>query len=481
HFVDRCKEVGIRKLHGASTGHLTGRLIRELLSINILAAIVGLGLFVLAVITVHRYQVITYPLIAQTEWEQLVLILTATVAVNTLASSVYPFIFLKKIEIISALKGAGSLLKTKAFGQAGNVVRGLLIFQIVASIFFLSASLIIHRQLKLLSEQPLDAEIRMTGVFPGMSGANEQFAQLATGFLEEMSDYGTIREYAFSNLYKGQIRSEQKIMFGDTMTGFLTVVDPGIARGSNHLLEGNGFDYSFGYSPRKVILDSILAKSHFGYDDSTKLWSIKGGRYQTAGVIQRTENDVPRAFVSGFRYLTYIDLVLNYEAHRGDRLDEFLEKAEYMISTRFPYFFLMRREQEASGRAEEEVLTLFVFFGGVSVLVAAIGLFGLSYFITQKKSREVGIRKIHGASPIQILSRLLMDFARLVLIGGLLATPLVYFGGHLWLQNYARRIELDISIFLLPILGIAFVSLLTVLDKSWKAASLNPIDILDEK
>ena len=187
----------------------------------------------------------------------------------------------------------------------------------------------------------------------------------------------------------------------------------------------------------------------------------------------------PGPFVSGFRYLTYFDLTLHYQGG-ADRMDQFLEKTEYMIGTRFPYFFLLRREQEASGKAEQEILTLFVFFGGVSVLVAVIGLFGLSYFITQKKSREVGIRKIHGANPAQILVRLLADFAWLVIIAGILATPLTYFGGQFWLENYANRIDLDLSIFLLPVFGIALITLLTVLDKSWKAATLNPIDILEE-
>lgn len=481
HFVDRCKEVGIRKLHGAPSSHLMARLIIEILFINLITALLALGMFSIGAFLVHHNGLMTYPPLQDMEWEKLLLILLGTIVTNTFISAVYPFIFLNKIEIISALKGAGSLFRSKAFGQAGNVVRALLIFQIVASVVFLSSSMIIYRQLQLLGEQPQESEVRITGVFPGMSGANEQFAQLAVGFLEEMSDYGTIQEYAFSNLYKGQIRSEQKIMFEDSMSCYLTVVDPIVANESSQLISGDGFNYLFGYSPGKVMLDSILAKPRYGYNDSSKIWNIKGGKYQTVGVLKRDADDVPRAFVSGFRYLTYVDLVLNYDAGRGDRLNQFLEKTEYMISTRFPYFFLMRRDQQASGKAEEEVLALFIFFGGVSIFVSIIGLFGLSYFVTEKKSREVGIRKVHGASPVQILTKLLVDFGKLVVFGGVLAIPLVYFGGNLWLQNYARRIELDVSIYLLPIVGISLITLLTVLDKCWKSAILNPVDILEER
>ena len=93
----------------------------------------------------------------------------------------------------------------------------------------------------------------------------------------------------------------------------------------------------------------------------------------------------------------------------------------------------------------------------------------------------MGIRKVHGASVWQILANLLSDFAQLVLIGSLLALPFIYFGGQYWLEYYANRIALDLSIFLPPIALITFITLLTVLDKSWNAATLNPITILEER
>lgn len=479
HFVDRCKEVGVRKLHGASTGHLLLRLVGELLNVNVVAAVVGFSVFALGVDVVNRQDWLTYPPFSQIHWESLSLLLLVIIMLNTILSIIYPFVFINKIQIISALKGAGSLFRSKAFGQAGNVVRGLLIFQILASVVFLSASLIIYKQLQLIDAQPEEAEVHITGVFPGMTGANERFTDIAVGFLGEMIDFGTVTEYSFSNLYKGQIKSEQKIQLDDSTTAFLTVVDPDYWKGPNEIIEGEEFYGQFGHNPGQVILDSLLAHPHYGYNDSTKIWSIENGKYKTIGIANRKKGEVPRAFVSGFRYLTYFDLTLHYQGG-ADRMDQFLEKTEYMIGTRFPYFFLLRREQEASGKAEQEVLTLFIFFAGVSVLVAVIGLFGLSYFLTQKKSREVGIRKIHGANPVQILFGLLSDFAWLVIIAGILATPLTYFGGQLWLESYANRIDLDATIFLLPVFGIALITMLTVLDKSWKAATLNPIDILEE-
>ncbi len=480
HFIDRCKEVGIRKLHGATPGHLMIRLIGELLSINIIAVVAALCLFMYCAYAVNEYHLLTYPQLDYMQWPKLILLLTITIVANTLISAIYPFFFLNTIGIVPALKGVGSLLRTKALGQAGSVIRALLVFQIVASIVFLSASLIIYRQLQLLDAQPEEREIQITGVFPGLSGANERFSETAVGFLNEMSKFGSVVSYSFSNLYKGIIKSEHKLLLDDSISGYLTVVDPDYWKGKNNMISGRGFDYVFGQNPGQVVLDSTIAKDRFGYDKETGFWRVEGSRYESLGIIDPQDSKAHRAYVSGFRYLTYVDLVLNYQGRFGERPDQFLEKTEYMISIKFPYFFLLRREQEASGKAMEDVLALFIFFGGVCVLVAAIGLFGLSYFITQKKSREVGIRKIHGASTIHILFRLLTSFTSLVLLAGLLAAPLVYFGGSYWLDNYANRIELDASIFLLPTIGIALVTLFTVLNKSWKAATQNPIKILDE-
>ncbi len=480
HFVDRCKDVGIRKLLGARLTSLSTRLVIELLSVNIIAMVLGLALFLICARYVHQFNLITYPPLEHIQWSKLTIIACTTIVINTLLSSVYPVIFLNRIEIISALKGAGSLFRTKTFGNAGNVVRSLLIFQIIASLCFLSASQIIYRQLPFINTEP-KGEVPITGVFPGSSGATERFAQTAVGFLEEMVDYGTIISYSFSNMYKGHVKSEQKILLEDSTYAYLTVVDPKHLSNSEELITGEFFNPDFGRNAGKVILDSSIANSQFGFNDSTRIWTRERNKYETIGIVKGEESDFSRVYVSGFRYLTYVDLVLNYEGRGGERFDQFLEKTEYIISTRFPFFFLMRKEQKDTRRAEEDVLALFLFFGVVSVLVVVIGLFGLSYFITRKKSREVGIRKIHGASPVQILIKLLTDFMRLIAVGGLLAAPIIYYGGNYWLENYAYRINLDLTVFILPVFVISFISLISVLDKSWKAATLNPIEILDDK
>ena len=485
HFMDRCKQVGIRKLHGATVGQLFGRLLLELLSVNFLAALLGTLLFVVCVLTVHRYALMSYPPVEMIKWPVMTLVVIVTILVNTCLSMIYPLIILNKLEIVQALKGPGSFLKSKAFGNAGMVVRSLLVFQILMSVVFMSASLIIYRQLQLLNLQPASQEVRIKGVFPGISGANGRFPQEVASAFKDIALDGSLINYSFSNMQAGRVKTEQQVMLNDNTPAYLTVVDPnyfhGIGSQENKLLWGEWFDPGFGNNAGKVLLDSAIARPERGYVDSTQTWHVGKEQYHALGAVKTPPDQISRAYVSGFRYLTYVDLVLNFQGNRGDRLDQFLEKKEYIISTKMPYFFLLSDDQEASGKAAEEVLVLFVFFGGVSLLVTIMGLLGLSHFVTQKKSKEVGIRKVHGASVWQILANLLSDFAQLVLIGSLLALPFIYFGGQYWLEYYANRIALDLSIFLPPIALITFITLLTVLDKSWNAATLNPITILEER
>ena len=479
HFVDRCKALGIRKLHGASSRNLAMRLWSELLLINLIAACLGLGLFLLSVDMVNRHHLMTYPRLDQILWTKLFFLLSLIWVFTTLLSVAYPIYFLSRIEVIAALKGAGSLLRTKAFSQAGRVASSFLVIQIASSFFFLSASWIIHRQLKLIETHP-KGEVHVTGVFPGMSGANQRFTDISVGFLEEMISFGTIASYSFSNMRDGRIKTEQRVMLEDSSIMYLSVVDPSFWNESNTLIQGGHFAPSFGQNAGQVVLNSSLAKSQHGYNDTSATWTLNGYQYETIGIFDADEQEVSRALVSGFRYLTYIDLVLDYQARGGDRLDQFLEKAEHMISTRFPFFSLIIREQRTTGKLEKQVLTLFVVFGGISVLVSVIGLFSLSTFVTRKKSMEVGVRKILGASSLQILIGLLRDFAKLVLLAGLITTPVTYLVGNHWLENYTERTSLGLLVFLLPLLLILTVAMLAVLNKSWQAATLNPIAILDE-
>ncbi|MGH7454659.1 MAG: ABC transporter permease, partial [bacterium] len=117
----------------------------------------------------------------------------------------------------------------------------------------------------------------------------------------------------------------------------------------------------------------------------------------------------------------------------------------------------------------------FAFLG---VLLACLGLFGLSFFTTAQRTKEIGVRKVLGASVGGILSLLSKDYSKLVLLAALLATPLTYFALSRWLAEYAYRIEVNWPMFVMPGLVVLAIALLTVSYQTIKAALANPMEAL---
>jgi putative ABC transport system permease protein len=122
--------------------------------------------------------------------------------------------------------------------------------------------------------------------------------------------------------------------------------------------------------------------------------------------------------------------------------------------------------------------TLFNCFAVLAIVVSGLGLFGLASFVTAGRTKEVGIRKVLGASVSSILLLLSVDFIKLLLIASLLAWPLAYWGIYTWLQNYAFQTDVTVWLFALPSLAVILLALLTISFQTWKAARTDPAKVL---
>ena len=141
------------------------------------------------------------------------------------------------------------------------------------------------------------------------------------------------------------------------------------------------------------------------------------------------------------------------------------------------YFFLDENFNKQY-RAEEKMLTAFGYFAALTILIACLGLYGLASFTAEQRTKEIGIRKVLGSSVSEIMLLLSKDFAMLVVISVILATPLAWYGMHHWLQNFAYRTEIHWWIFALAGLAALVIAMLTVSFQARKAARLNPIRAL---
>ena len=143
----------------------------------------------------------------------------------------------------------------------------------------------------------------------------------------------------------------------------------------------------------------------------------------------------------------------------------------------FDYFFL-DEAFDKQYREDEKLGIILSNFSALAILIACLGLFGLASFTVEKRTKEIGIRKALGASVISIILLLLKEFTKLILLANVIAWPIAYFTMNRWLQNYAYRIEIGISAFVLAGSIVVLIASLTVGYQAIKAARANPVDAL---
>ena len=141
-------------------------------------------------------------------------------------------------------------------------------------------------------------------------------------------------------------------------------------------------------------------------------------------------------------------------------------------------FNFLDEQLDAQYKSEERLFVLFKIFSGLAMLISCLGLWGLATFAAQKRTKEIGIRKVLGASVSNITTMLSKDFVKLVAISIIIASPLAYFGMYTWLQDFAFRVKIEWWVFVIAGLSALVIALLTVSFQSIKAAVSNPVNSL---
>jgi putative ABC transport system permease protein len=187
-------------------------------------------------------------------------------------------------------------------------------------------------------------------------------------------------------------------------------------------------------------------------------------------------------FEGNYRDAAYVAIKLNIPGQQKGDLATTIAQVQEVWKEVFPAaafnYFFMDEQFDSQYRAYQQFREVFSLFAGLAIFVACLGLFGMSSFTITQRSKEVGVRKVLGASVGDIAILLSKDFIRLVLLANVIAWPLAYWGISQWLQNYAFRIDISPWLFIVPALLVLLVALLTVSTQTIKAARANPVKAL---
>lgn len=486
----RAVEVGLRKVVGAQRAQLMKQFLYESVLVSIIASIVA---FVLLFLMLPFFNDIANSAVTLNVGESAFLfgifLLLALLAGTS--AGYYPSIFLSSLSPHDVLKGTSN-------GRGWLSIKlgkGLVIFQFLVTTALIIGTLVIIDQLDYLKNQELGFDKGHVVVLPIRNGNDGNRIKVLKDRLERNSNIisagASARVPGSERLADYNIRPEGSDVEDNLMFFVLHASFDFEKTLGMEIIQGRGFDINIASDSSAVILNES-ALSKLGWKDpigkKIDLGTLgRDGSFQTLaplhviGVVKNFnynslhhEIDPVMLSIGG----AYMNDYLSIRTRPG-QIQNTLEfiKSQWGIFTPgrpFEYFFL-DESFDRLYRSEERLGKIFLYFSFLSIFIACMGLFAMASFTAQQRSKEIGIRKIHGASVSSVLFALLKDFSKLVFLAFLIAIPIAYLGLERWLDNFAYRIDIGFEVFILAGLSSLAITLITTGYQALRAANINPV------
>ncbi|WP_020606325.1 ABC transporter permease [Spirosoma spitsbergense] len=491
--LDRAREVGMRKVVGSTQGQIRMQIFTETVLINLVAGAMAVGLVV-------AFRPVFVEVAGLPDgftvfrdvffWESA----GAFLLLSILLSGFYPAFVLSSFDPVTVLKGNFSR-STK-----GTLLRkSLVVFQFTITLILLVQTFAVYRQVNFLREQNLGVNIDHTLVVKAPVGSDAR--QDYGAFRQMLLDQAQVKAVSLSGTVPGlgstQMASTTGINLSDaakktSYNYYLTRIDTAfIDLMGIKLLAGKNFDATTrpGFSDttnRQLIVN----------EETIRLWGIPtpeeaigkrvdfwGHQATIRGVVKNYHYESPKA--------AYIPIVHMYSPNfdsfasvkfAGGNASDQLATLKKVYKANFPYspfsYFFMDSEYDKQYKADDRFQQVFGALTGFAILISCLGLFGLATFTVSKRTKEIGIRKVIGASTANLMVLLSTDFIKTVLIAIGIGLPITYFLVSNWLANYAVRIELSWWLFAAPALSVLFLVLVSISSKTITTALMNPVKSL---
>ncbi|HNP18613.1 MAG TPA: ABC transporter permease [Fulvivirga sp.] len=486
--VFRAKEVGLRKIVGSSRGALFVQFLGEAFMLTIMA----MGLVALLID-------FTLPFFNQLMDKQYAIgtLFTPTVLIGAIIitllvsffSGVYPALVLSGYKPVEVLKG-----RMHSSAKGVRLRRSLVVFQFLISGALVLATLIVLKQLDFMRNQDLGFakdQILVLDATRVKRSTNQE------PFINAIKGLSFVKDASFTNALPGRPGWLGQWAYPEVMSEATQVDTEYMAIDENYLntldlklLAGKNFDLN---NPAELDEGVIINET-----------TVKAMGWQTP------ENAIGKKIVSpserpqgtvigvvsdfhgqGLQYKIW-PMVMDYRSYEYGRyyairfttgatsqlIDDVKQQWNtYLGDNTFDYFFL-DQDFDRQYKSEERLMTFYVVFAILTVVIAVIGLLGLVSFMVVSRTKEIGIRKVLGAGVFTIAGILTKEFVALVLIANLIAIPLVWYFGKLWLADFAYHMTIDPTIFIYALLASITLAVVTISFQTIKAALLNPVDTL---
>jgi putative ABC transport system permease protein len=479
---ERAKEVGIRKVVGAAKSQVARQFIGESVILCVIAFLLTMVLSALLLPMFNKLagKVVSHGIF--TNWQYLLLLFSAAIGIGVLAGA-YPALVLSSFKPVVVLKGRF------ATGTKGILLRkGLVIAQFSISVVLIIATLVVYSQMNYMRKRDLGFS-KDQMVVVSTQGDPSRFA-----LQNAVNSLPNVKSTALSSSVPGSgnpgAYSEIENKKGDLQIANLDLyfVDWNyIPQYKIKMVAGRPFSKEFGTDTTQAMVVNESVTKLLGYSSPQEAVGRKFKQWGREGKIIGVMQDFHfRSLQQPIKPLTMriepqgCDLLSIHitGSNIPATLASIESKWKEMIPNRpFSYFF-MDEFFDRQYRGEERFGNLFLNFAILAIFISCLGLLGLASYSTMQRTKEIGVRKVLGASVTNITTLLSSDFIKLVLISIVVASPLAYIGMHKWLEGFAYRTSVSWWIFLLAALAAIFIALFTVSFQAIKAAVANPVKSL---
>jgi len=474
----RAKEVGIRKAIGSLRSQLIGQFFSESVTVAGFAFITSLMLvlLILPFFNAVSGKQLTLP------WGNVYFWLAGIgfSVITGLIAGTYPALYLSSFQPVKVLKGT-----FKAGRYAGTPRKVLVVTQFAVSVILIISTVTVFRQVQFAKSRPIGysrqglINIVMATYNFHNNLYNMRNDLLQQGAITEMSESNTpVTEVDhYNNGYTWQGMNEQASATFNTV-GVTTEYGKTVGF---EFVDGRDFSKQFGTDSSAIIINEAAAK-YMGFKTPVgEIVRRYDKTYRVIGVVKDMVMESPYdpAKQTIFNIDTSIGGILNIKLSPNMPAATSLAKVaavckKYSPEEPFNYKFV-DDEYAHKFRDDERVGKLAGFFAVLAIFISCLGLFGMASFVAEQRTREIGVRKVFGASVLNLWGLLNKDFVTLVVIAMFIATPVAYYFMHNWLQHYQLRTDLSWWVFAATGAGALTITLLTVSYQSIKAALMNPV------
>lgn len=499
--IERAKEVGIRKVLGSQRLQLIIQFLFESLLLNLIS--IGIAIFIV-LLAMPWFSRLCGVAMSFTLWNNPFFLFgfVGFLLLGILLSALYPALILSNYKPVQILKG-----KFMNNIQSISLRKALVVFQFAATIAFMIGTLVVYRQVNYMKDADKGMDMKQTLVVVAPQNVratdadNTKYMLKDSVFQTEIMRIPHIQSVTSSSSIPGEnIGYVMGYTHRSPDNGEKHLRLSTLEIGSRYLnqfnvkvVAGQAFSASPWAGKNSPMLLNEAAVISLGFknpqDAIGKFVETKNGRGRVFEneVIGVVKNFHQVSLKEGYTPIVFRpsdpNSTTHYELKVNTRdLPQTIAQVEktyksVFSDSAFEYFFLDEFFDQQY-KVEQHFGQVFTLFSGFSIFVAALGLFGLTLITISQRIKEIGIRKVLGASVPNILVLLSKDFLKLILIANVIALPLAYWGSHKWLENYTFRIHFNILFFIIPMAMVFLIAIATVSYQAIKAALANPVKSL---